>query len=166
MEKSPSIACDALQQLSDLLATIDEATFHHQSQLLPGGSIGTHVRHVIEFYECLFEGLEDRQIDYDSRKRNTDIESSPERGACALDDLLTNRWCALSGVSDDLHLSIRESEDQWRVSSVGRELCFASSHAMHHLALIGVLAREVGMTLPPEFGIARSTQSFLAAQAC
>jgi hypothetical protein len=47
--------------------------------------------------------------------------------------------------------------DGYLISSVGRELQMLSSHAVHHFALIGFILGLLGVTLPPNFGVAPST---------
>ena len=42
-------------------------------------------------------------------------------------------------------------------STFGRELVYAIAHAIHHYALISVMARLLDVRLPPHFGIAPST---------
>jgi hypothetical protein len=42
-------------------------------------------------------------------------------------------------------------------STLGRELAFATHHAVHHHAMLGAIAAELGVATPPEFGKAPST---------
>ena len=42
-------------------------------------------------------------------------------------------------------------------STVGREMVYAIAHAIHHFALISVMARMMGVKLPEHFGVAPST---------
>jgi hypothetical protein len=42
-------------------------------------------------------------------------------------------------------------------SSFGREMVYAIAHAIHHYALISVMARLLDVKLPDQFGIAPST---------
>ena len=43
------------------------------------------------------------------------------------------------------------------VTSVGRELAFVMSHTIHHLAVIALLLRDLGIEVPPRFGYAPTT---------
>ena len=42
-------------------------------------------------------------------------------------------------------------------SAVGREIMYAVAHAVHHYALIGIMAGIMGVQMPPGFGVAPST---------
>jgi hypothetical protein len=50
-------------------------------------------------------------------------------------------------------------------SSFGREMVYAIAHAIHHYALISVMARLSGIQLPERFGVAPSTVPHVAKQA-
>ena len=47
-------------------------------------------------------------------------------------------------------------------STVERELLFASSHAIHHVALVLRIAEKYGAHLPGELGVAFSTATYRA----
>lgn len=165
----PSSQCmnpcpDALKQLDELLADLDEHAYRHECDLLPGGSVGGHVRHCIEFYQCLAEGLGSGEVDYDSRRRDPDIESSPRAARKALRKILEVDLPAIETLSPQMPLRVRESLSTWQSSSLGREWGFAFSHTIHHLALIGVLLRDHGSQVSAEIGVAPSTARHLAAQ--
>jgi hypothetical protein len=51
-------------------------------------------------------------------------------------------------------------------TSVGRELVFVLSQTAHHNALIGVMAKTLGVPLPEFFGYAPSTIAYLERSAC
>jgi hypothetical protein len=45
-------------------------------------------------------------------------------------------------------------------TNVERELLFLSSHTIHHIAIMSLLAERVGMTVPADLGVAFSTASY------
>ena len=51
-------------------------------------------------------------------------------------------------------------------SMVGRELLFVLSHTIHHIAMIGVMARAMAATVPQWFGYASSTIAHLQQNVC
>ena len=61
---------DVLLQLKDLLKIISPAAYSDPLPLLHGSSVGQHVRHTLEFYQCLFEQAPHGFVDYDARKRD------------------------------------------------------------------------------------------------
>jgi hypothetical protein len=64
-----------LSQLEDLLSAMDESQYTQPLTVFNGGSLGQHVRHTVEFFQCLIEGLESGIVDYDARKRDMKIET-------------------------------------------------------------------------------------------
>ena len=49
-------------------------------------------------------------------------------------------------------------------STFGRELVYAIAHAIHHYALISIMAGLMGAKLPKHFGVAPSTVAHNAKQ--
>jgi uncharacterized damage-inducible protein DinB len=165
MAENLSIPLGALRQLDELLEGITHAAYQHCCDLLPGGTVGAHVRHCIEFYQCLFAGIESGEVDYDARKRNPEIESDQAAALREIRRMQTCEWPRIESLPRDAPLRVRESLDAWQVSSLGRELGFAASHAVHHLALISVLLRDHGgCVIAGEIGFAPSTSRHLARQ--
>ena len=150
-----------LQEGIELLGRLDEEQFTGTSSLCPGGTVGAHVRHCLDFYDAFLKGLGSGRIDYDDRQRDPASESTPERAAARFRDVLR----ALETISEHDHdrpLLIRgdgsrEGETGWFRSTVGRELQFLLSHTVHHFALIGFMLRERGVEVDASFGVAPST---------
>src|SRR5947199_4753853 len=68
-----------LRQASALLGKVT----HHAY-----ASIGTHLRHILEFYECFLDGVDSGHIDYDARKRDQSIERSRTAAAVRIYSLI------------------------------------------------------------------------------
>jgi hypothetical protein len=47
--------------------------------------------------------------------------------------------------------------ETWVMSSASRELQELSSHTVHHLALVGMIARTLGVEADPNLGVSPST---------
>ena len=60
-----------LSQLSDLLNAISPESYTAPLLLLHGSSVGQHVRHTIEFYQCLFQQSEQGFVDRKSTRLNS-----------------------------------------------------------------------------------------------
>lgn len=164
MDPSINSASTALKRLLVVVKSLDVDTFAHRCELLPGGSLGGHVRHCVEFYQCLFHGIESGEVDYDARGRSFNLETCPVSAGQAIQQILSIEWVRLERLPRDLPLRIRESLNGWQMSSLGRELGFAFSHTTHHLALIGVLLRDYGGSVECDFGLAPSTIRHLSNQ--
>lgn len=146
-----------LAQGLDVLRRLDRSVYE-VSPPLGIGTVGQQLRHCLEFYDCFLDGLGAGRIDYDARQRDERIETDPERGVAVLEGVVEALDALPPGVEGRplvvLEGSKRSAE---QASSVGRELQFLSSHAVHHWALIAALLRQQGIEPGEEFGVAPST---------
>lgn len=146
-----------LEALMMLCQRIDPLKYRHICPKLNGGSAGGHLRHCIEFYRCFLAGLESGQINYDARQRDPAIEAEPHAAAAALGEIRH----AMDSIGERLlpaqKLMVRECGEAWLTSTFERESRFLISHTVHHMALIAVLLRAEGVSIPADFGVAPST---------
>lgn len=125
------------------------------------GPVGAHLRHLIEHHEALLSALAGAVVDYDGRPRDRQLEVDPTLAARRLQMLLRQ----LAGVAKRLDpvLWVRgqcglDGTAGFTVrSSLGRELAFVASHAIHHFALLLPHVRRQGLPLPADFGLAPAT---------
>jgi hypothetical protein len=146
-----------LHQAASILGLIDDNTYATSPHALPPHRVGSHLRHILEFYECFFEGLDSRHIDYDARRRDCEVESS--RAAASQRIHKTVRWlerCRSMDPSFELWVKVEDS-NSLVPSSLARELQALSSHTIHHFALIAVTLQAFGLRVNPRFGMSPST---------
>ena len=129
---------------------------------LPGRyPIGSHLRHVIEHFQCFLEGVGEGLVDYDARARDESLERSLDEFRSKLRDVRA----ALIGMDESiLRRAIRirqtaslDANAEIYDSTTERELVFLSSHTIHHLALVVHLCREHDVDLPEDISLAFST---------
>ena len=150
--------------LTQGLALLDRLNDQYASRRGGRSLVGAQYRHVLEHYQCLIEGIAEERVDYDARRRDKSIEESRARAREATDSLI-DAVGGLEGLSPDLPLLVQmqcdpdRGEPGWTRSTLGRELQFLVSHAVHHFALIKLLVAQDGIDLDPAFGIAPSTLS-------
>ena len=130
-------------------------------------SIGGHYRHSLEHFICLLGGLKSGLVNYDQRQRDTCIEKHLDF-AMAVTRQIRSRMASLAH-EDLTHpvkvcCAVAETPDasEPTVSSLGRELVYCITHAIHHYALISVIGRLLGFQTPKQFGIAPSTLAYQA----
>ena len=150
-----------LDEVSTLLASVDAAAY--TASLLPGvsGSIGEHVRHLLDHVAAFVAPRSHSLLTYDQRERGTPIERDP-RAAQRQIVRLKNALADAEG--DDLDTAIavlstlaRDEAPVLAWSTRKRELAFVISHTVHHQALIAVLLAFFGNGVPEGFGFAAST---------
>jgi hypothetical protein len=151
-----------LDQMSGLLARLDERSYGQTSPLFLNSSIGGHVRHCLEHYECFAEGLPHGRVNYDLRQRDILVETQPAAALARLHSLRNRLTSLLSHEHSSAILILMDHgathhEGCWQTSSTGRELQFLISHTIHHFALIAGLCHKHGVDIAPDFGVAPST---------
>lgn len=157
---------DLLDQERVLLGVLSREQYVAPAKGRFSSSVGMHIRHNLDHFAAFFDGLTSREIDYESRERNVDVEQVPAV-AIGLIEQFIGRLNELRGASDAA-LNIREESDAnpegtaQLPSSIGRELQFLLGHTVHHHALIVLLLDGQGVELPAGFGIAPSTQRYHA----
>jgi hypothetical protein len=148
-----------IQQMDLLLQQLSEEEYCRQLPEFDQHSIGQHFRHILEFFQCLEEGIAAGVIDYSERSRNAVYETQPAaarqafgsiaQGLTDLDD------CCPVAVRTEVGADHRPCYD----STIGRELVFTFEHAIHHLAIIkiGLRCHFPHICVDRHLGVAPST---------
>lgn len=153
MKDLSSIVKPAIVNLlqSEVLCTeLDETIYASKNNPPYHSSIGTHLRHVLDLFHCVINGVESKVIDLTNRKRGTKVEHDPKEGRTYLLQTIE----ALRSIScidpqmeviikDDLGAGIEEVP-----ATIAAGLNQAHSHALHHFAMIGYLLHTQGAKLP------------------
>lgn len=151
-----------LSQLAQLVSTLSPDQYQQSFGLQGQHTMGKHVRHIIDHYQAFLLGLKETsplRVNYEHRQREESLEREPQTVCCRL--LTVCR--SLEQLGDDHHQGpVRlDYPTVTRViemnSSVGRELVFLSSHTIHHMAIIGLLAEQLGIQPARDFGVHPST---------
>ena len=125
-----------------------------------GSSVGAHVRHVLDRFQCFFTGIAVGHIDYDARKRDPAIETNIEAAAFALASISKRVEMLMQESPVNSVLSVQESvyhqgPSVTTSSTIERELMGLITHTTHHLAIIALLIKPMGYALDADFGKAR-----------
>jgi hypothetical protein len=158
----PRAVGTVLRQATGLLRTLDDSTYTSRISAVYHASIGGHVRHCLDHFQSILDGIEGGEINYDQRGRDPRIESDRDLAwresrrilqACdiVLPSLL-DRGVLVKGKP-----GYGDTDAVVVSSTYGREAVYAIAHAIHHYALIGVICNLMGVALPPNFGVAPST---------
>lgn len=123
-------------------------------------SIGVHMRHILDVFDCVFDGLESGNINLINRKRNELAENSTQHGIAYFEEILqrlklleSEDFNKIVVVTDDLGLGIVSTN-----YTLGGILIQAHSHAIHHFASVGYVISQLGIALPDvDFGFNPTT---------
>ena len=143
-----------------LLERLDDEVYTKTSVLSPRSSVGTHLRHCLDFYRSFLSGFESGRIDYNCRQRDSLIETDRRYAIQEIHQLIEALRERLSIFRIAPILITTEdgsSRGSCCGSSVVRELEFLRSHTIHHFSLMAILLRFEGIDPGEEFGVAPST---------
>ncbi|EHR72221.1 hypothetical protein BurJ1DRAFT_3413 [Burkholderiales bacterium JOSHI_001] len=126
------------------------------------GPVGSHLRHVIEHFEALIAAPPGGCVDYDARARDATLDAcctvARARLLALRRQLSTWDEAALAAPVQVLGQCGLAGEFRFAVaSSVGRELAFVASHAVHHFALLKPHCLASGIAIDGDFGKAPAT---------
>jgi hypothetical protein len=145
-------------QLSATLDQLSQEQYVQPCQTLLNATVGQHVRHIIELFQCLENGYEPGLVNYEKRKRDAMIENDKEFASSLLSEVhggldRPNKALSLEACYDE------KSEFPITIdTNFYREIAYNLEHTIHHMALIRVGINEVAeISLPDEFGVATST---------
>lgn len=143
-----------------LLQYISDEEYSNTTIAPYNSSIGSHMRHILDVFDCVFEGLESNNINLINRKRNELAENFTSNGINYFNETIEklkrlnkNDFNKIVNVTDDLGLGIISAN----YTLVGI-LIQAHSHAIHHFASVGYIISQLGIELPEDdFGFNPTT---------
>lgn len=138
-----------------LLNSINDEQYSNLSVAPYYSSIGAHMRHILDVFDCVFYGLKSGEVNLAARKRNQLVEQKTAFGLdyfneiiTQLDNLKSIDLDQLVNVTDDLGMG-----EVTQKYTLGSALIQAHSHAIHHFASLGYLINQLGIELPDnDFG--------------
>lgn len=130
-----------LEKSKQILISLNNNQLSDQSVSPYYSCVGSHIRHILDFYDCILEGLDNRKVNLINRKRdelmhcNCDYAlENVSRVVERLKMIEDTRFHDNFEVTDDLGLGEIEIE-----YSLGALLAQANSHAIHHYAIISYI---------------------------
>jgi hypothetical protein len=148
-------------QLTHALDQLTDDEYVKPSTILFNATIGQHVRHIIELFQCLENGYDGGVVNYEKRKRDYRIESDREFAASLLRKIYRNLGKPNKFISLEAEDYNETDETVVIPSNYYREIAYNLEHTIHHMALIRVGVHDVSsVLLPGEFGVAYSTLKF------
>jgi hypothetical protein len=145
-------------QLTESLTQLSDEEYSRPSKILFNATVGQHVRHIIELFQCLEKGYSAGIVNYEKRKRDHTIETEKAYAIALLKDIYDH----LDKPNITITLEAEDYEGSENTISISsnyyREIAYNLEHTIHHMALIRVGINEVSsVQLPAEFGVAYST---------
>lgn len=156
--------------LGDLVQSLSKEQYTVSPDSTRCGTIGGHVRHTVDHLAAWLGGIDEGLVNYDARVRDTAVENDPVQAL----HTIKHHTARLAEI-DDAVLA-RPVQVLTSMTSCGalvqlpsthaREIAFVFSHTIHHNAIIGTIARALGVQLPANFGMAPSTIAYRNSSGC
>ncbi|WP_191860090.1 hypothetical protein [Hanstruepera ponticola] len=138
---------NTLQKVFFLLSNLSDQILSDDSIPPYYSSVGSHIRHVLDFYDCILKS--DQIFDLTARCRDLEVETNCESALKYL-SILEERLLSLGDL--DLKKEVTVLDDL----GVGKEkinytysalLAQANSHAIHHYAIINYILDGLKITI-------------------
>lgn len=140
---------NTLQQSIDLLDNLPEKVYQDSSIGPYYSSIGKHMRHIIDFYQSIFNGLNNYMIDLTDRKREELLELNP---LAAKNKIIS----IINELNDYKRYDLTEKYELIDDFGLGKQsiptnlysaFSQANSHSIHHYAIIAQLLNFQGVKI-------------------
>lgn len=158
-----SAAVEALDQMISLIGTTRQASGPTEN-LYSDSGIGCHVRHIADHFRAFESGLVTGVIDYDSRRRECELERSATLGLAELQNLremLQYVEVSFQPVTVESEISCLQQDSRKCESTFDRELVYLIYHTIHHVAYAALLIRQIGLSPDASIGNAPATATYL-----
>ena len=151
-----------LNQLKQVIVQLNEQQFSRSLPILEDSAIGKHVRHILEFYLCLCNSLGNRELNYDVRKRDHEMEVSVDKCIVTINVIIQK----LHRHRNDFQMRLtadHSTDDNKKEAALNttyfRELQYNIEHIVHHLAIIRIGIKTLGspINIDDSIGVAAST---------
>ena len=114
-------------------------------------SLGTHIRHILDFYTCIFNGLENNFVDLTNRDRDVMVENNCCYAAEYLDNILNK----LETIQIDATAILKVNDDLGNGNviidyTIGALFAQANSHTIHHYAIINYILDRLDIEIEDE----------------
>lgn len=152
------ISSQIFNQLSTIINQIREKDYRTNLTILRENSIGKHVRHILDLFDCVIDSSETGFLNYDQRKRCPHTETDKEFALQRIESVREK----INVLDLEKEALLQQNFGELKIetpTTVKRELLYNIEHCIHHLAIIriGIENNFKNVEIPENFGVAYST---------
>lgn len=136
-----------LNNAISLLNTIENTSYTNNSIGPYYSSIGSHLRHTLDFFQCIIDGLDANAINLTNRKREESI-ATDKNEAIARIRKIQETFLHFTDINTNYIIHVTDDLGQGEVTvdyTLESIMAFAHSHAIHHFATIGYLLHQLNI---------------------
>ena len=162
------ISHHTLDQLEVLLGELSFNDFVLQIPILNGATIGQHIRHTLEFFKCLIDGVTLGVVNYDTRSHDSSMETDSSLARqCIIE--IKESILVLNEKEPfrlEVNCDINDEKSTTIFTNLARELVYNIDHMIHHMAIIKIGVQHIrpDIVLPRDFGVGVSTIKYQKSQ--
>ncbi|MFT5890556.1 MAG: putative damage-inducible protein DinB [Dokdonia sp.] len=149
-----------LNNAISLIDAIDDTIYTNVTVGPYYSSIGSHIRHALDFFDCIINGLQENDIDLTARKRDEIISTNPEAAKNHIREI-QQQLASYVDVNTDYLLHVTDNLGDGKVTimyTLESILAQANTHATHHYAIISYMLQTLRVEVViPGFGYNPST---------
>ncbi len=133
------------QIISETISLINDLIYHiHQLEdeeyilklkEFSNSTIGEHIRHIFNFYECILNGIKTGTVNYDIRIRDKKIETEKDYAILRFQEMIEILPSLKSFDSKKINFIQNENEIE---TNLLRELIYSNEHLIHHSAILRI----------------------------
>jgi len=150
-----------LKEISLLLQQMEQQNYIKPLDFLSAASIGQHVRHILEFYQCLLAAEQTGVVNYDSRERNLTLETDTDFAQQQIEEIIHSltKINFTQPIEMEGNYTHKKDANTSISTTFGRELAYCLEHSIHHQALIKIGLKELKLEqlISENFGVAPAT---------
>ncbi|MCF7569388.1 hypothetical protein L3X37_13620 [Sabulilitoribacter arenilitoris] len=136
-----------LQKSKNLLDNLQDDTLCNTSLAPYYSSVGTHIRHILDFYDCIFNIDADKVIDLTARSRSKDVESKCDCAKNYLNSVIEKLSNSDFNMDDTVQvvddLGLGKTQIKYTLGAVFAQ---ANSHTIHHYAIINYILEGLNIS--------------------
>jgi hypothetical protein len=110
-------------------------------------TIGQHVRHIIELFQCLEKGYKEGTVNFEDRKRDVEIETDKILAGKLLKEIFANLDKSNKNLQLEACYDNQSTQKFFIETNYYREVAYNLEPTIHHMALIRIGFSEVGSVL-------------------
>ena len=149
-----------LKKSEALLKKLTNEQLRDQSSGVIRACKHSHIRHIIDFYNCALEGLRNNLADLTLRTRDQKMHKDCQYAIYHLNDVI-KKLSKLNGTPMNFSISVIDDLGLGKVEmeyTLGSLLAQANSHAIHHYAIISYILDRLKIAIEDEsFGFNPTT---------
>ena len=149
-----------LEKGKNLLEILSNDVYTNKSVAPYYSSIGNHIRHILDVFNCIHEGIHLKNINFSIRERNHLIENEKANGIEYFNTII-EKLKSINFINLDTIILVTDNLGETKKTvnyTIAAALMQANSHTTHHYATIGYILYHLGEKLPnSDFGFNPTT---------